>query len=496
MAKQDLNDLPPPYYSVVLHTQPPLQPYETVVHGGGPGAHPPQQIHYIPQYAPPVAAPIVTQPAPPRKRSCCGGVSRALGGSGGTVLLLLLLALSIWLGVRYGTRGPSSSSSSLYNGYEDGEAAPFSSMRQDTCPNSTVLCDGEVDCNLGTDEMDCVRFADGDRLQVRTAQDGRFLPVCHAGWDRAHADHTCALLGFRRSFSSKAVSLQPSDALTLNGTSSQTIQGQVNVSASCPDKAAVSLQCVECGLQRSSSRIIGGTAAREGQWPWQVSLHFGGKHTCGGVLIAPDFVLTAAHCFPSSLAASLVTSNWRVYAGVLSQNALPRPYQVDKILLNENYNNRTNDQDIALLRLSQQVDFSADKVTPACLPGFDQQFEDGLQCWTTGFGTTEEGAARASPVLMEVSVDLIGARLCNSSSVYSGRVSRNMICAGDLDGGRDSCQGDSGGPLVCRTPDLRWYLVGVTSWGAGCGRRQRPGVYTRVTRMLPWVLSQMQLQRP
>ena len=54
----------------------------------------------------------------------------------------------------------------------------------------------------------------------------------------------------------------------------------------------------ECGLQRSTSRIIGGSVAKEGQWPWQLSLHFMEKHTCGGVLIAPDFVLTAAHCFP------------------------------------------------------------------------------------------------------------------------------------------------------------------------------------------------------
>ncbi|CAL8353763.1 unnamed protein product [Lota lota] len=493
MAKQDSNDLPPPYYSVVVHTQPPLQPYDTVVHGGGPGAPPPpHQIQYIPQYAPPMVVPIVTHPAPLSKKTCCGSASRYLGGSGGTVLLLILLALAIWLGVRYGSRLRAVG----VHGYDEDEAkSPYSAMRQDTCPSSTVQCDAMKDCNLGSDETDCVRFAGDGRLQVRTSQDGRFLPVCHQGWDTDYADETCAQLGFRRSFSTKAVHLQPSDTLTLVGRSSLPIQGQVNVSVSCPDQTAVSLQCVECGQQKSTSRIIGGSVAKEGQWPWQVSLHFQGQHTCGGILISPDFVVTAAHCFPRSLAPSLVPRNWRVYGGLVSQKSLPRPYLVDKILLNENYNNNTNDQDIALLKLTAAVDFS-DTVAPACLPSFDQQFPDGKSCWTSGFGTTEEGAARPSRDLMEVSVDIIDVHLCNSSTVYGGRVSRNMICAGALEGGRDSCQGDSGGPLVCQASDGLWYLVGITSWGAGCGRQNQPGIYTKVTSMLPWIQSKMQLERP
>ncbi|KAJ3590261.1 hypothetical protein NHX12_008215, partial [Muraenolepis orangiensis] len=429
MAKYDPNDLPPPYYSVVVHTQPPLQPYESVVHGGGPGASLPSQIHYIPQYALPVAAPIVTHPAPRRKKTSCE--SKCLGGSGGTVLLLSLLALAIWLGVRYGTRLAEVEVFSNDHSVDNNDNQ-FNGLKSDVCPNTTINCDGTIDCQLGSDEANCVKISKGGSLRVKTSQDDAFLPVCYQGWDNNQANQTCALLGFRKKL--------------------------------CPNQETVSLQCADCGQQKSSSRIIGGSVAKEGQLPWQVSLHYQGHHTCGGVLVAPDFVLTAAHCFPSSQASSTSPENWRVYGGVVSQDALPAPYQVGTILLHEDYNSDTNDNDIALIKLTAPVDFT-DSVGLACLPGFDQQFEHGKTCWTSGFGTTEQDAASPSRDLMEVRVDIIANSVCNRRDVYGGSVTKNMICAGDLEGGRDSCQGDSGGPLVCKDIDQRWYLVGITSWG-------------------------------
>ncbi|XP_041796071.1 transmembrane protease serine 13a [Chelmon rostratus] len=495
MAKHDPNEAPPPYYSVAVHTQPPLKPHEEVVYGVGPGLTPPTRPHYIPQYPPPVVVPQVTQSSiPPRgkRRRCCENNSQCYGGSGGVLLVLALLALAIWLGVRYGTRVATVA---ILHGDDDDPISENQPLPEyDTCPNNTVQCDAISDCQLGTDETNCVRFGRDGSLQVKTSQDGRFLPVCYKGWDQSYADQTCAQLGLRQSYFTKAIQSQASVGLTVTSRSSLPIQGLVNVSSSCPDQETVSLQCMDCGRQQSTSRIIGGSKAKEGQWPWQLSVHFRGSHVCGGVMISPDFVLTAAHCFPRGNSLALSADNWKVYGGVVSLDRLPQPYLVKKILLNENYNSQTNDQDVALLKLTSRVAFN-DKVQPACLPTTDQRFPQGTKCWTSGFGTTEAGSDTVSKDLMEVTVDIISREVCNSPSVYGGSVTRNMLCAGNLDGGRDSCQGDSGGPLVCQG-ESRWYLVGITSWGAGCGRRNKPGVYAKVSSVLPWIYSRMQRERP
>uniref|UniRef100_A0A3B4A3L7 trypsin n=1 Tax=Periophthalmus magnuspinnatus TaxID=409849 RepID=A0A3B4A3L7_9GOBI len=92
--------------------------------------------------------------------------------------------------------------------------------------------------------------------------------------------------------------------------------------------------------------------------------------------------------------------------------------------------------------------------------------------------------------LRDVRVMIIDTEVCNSPRGYGGSVTKNMLCAGHLKGGKDSCQGDSGGPLVCENNGI-WTLAGITSWGSGCGEMNTPGVYTRVTSVLPWISSTM-----
>ncbi|KAA0702369.1 Transmembrane protease serine 13 [Triplophysa tibetana] len=520
MAENDTKDPPPPYSS--LEPQPPLMTYDQVVHESHGTTHK-TVPYYVPRDPTKVAAVIVTQEtvlhASSKKRQSSGRSTKCLIGWAIVLLVLAAIGLAIWLGVRYGPRVQSDSESNDHesgtndsgtndSGENDsGENESDSDCKgkscnddnnknhiktSETCSNFTVPCDGIEDCQQASDETNCVRFSQGGVLQVRTAQDEQFLPVCYPGMDKGYADQICVQLGFRRAYALGLVETKTSTVLSLKPREDKLIQGLVSVSSSCSDEKAVVLECTDCGQQQLSSRIIGGSVSNDGQWPWQVSLHFNSGHVCGGVLISPDFVLSAAHCFQKSLANS---GSWRVYAGSVSQNTLQTAYSVTKIIVHESYNDEKNDNDIALLKLSNPVAFS-DKVQPVCLPTFDQNFSKDLDCWTSGFGTIEDGGASASKKLMSVSVNIIDTPVCNKSSVYGGAISNNMICAGDLNGGRDSCQGDSGGPLVCKAVNNRWYLAGITSWGDGCGKKLKPGVYSRVTSLLPWIYSKMQQEKP
>uniref|UniRef100_A0A3Q4N0Z4 ST14 transmembrane serine protease matriptase n=1 Tax=Neolamprologus brichardi TaxID=32507 RepID=A0A3Q4N0Z4_NEOBR len=225
------------------------------------------------------------------------------------------------------------------------------------------------------------------------------------------------------------------------------------------------------------NRIVGGQNAELGEWPWQVSLHFSTNGpTCGASIISNTWLLSAAHCFRNK-----DPSKWQSYSGMQNQfshdNVQSR--KLKRIIPHPLYNQMTSDYDIALLELSEPLQF-ANTIQPICLPDSSHVFPAGMSCWVTGWGALREG--QAAQILQKALVKIINDSVCDV--VTEGQVTSRMLCSGYLSGGVDACQqGDSGGPLACFEESGKWFQAGIVSWGEGCARRNKPGVYTRVTKL-------------
>ncbi|XP_042687878.1 transmembrane protease serine 13 isoform X5 [Centrocercus urophasianus] len=401
----------------------------------------------------------------------------------------------------------------------------------ETCKDNPVRCDGVVDCSQRSDELGCVRFSsDQSLLHVYSSAESQWLPVCSSTWDESFSRKTCRQLGFQNASQTEYIPLHVSGKSLTVTDERDTIQQSLN-SSQCLTGKFVSLRCTSkravqqgmrtraaCG-QRISGRIIGGKETSVSKWPWQVSVQYGPVHICGGTIIDAQWVLTAAHCF--FMNSMKILDDWKVYGGVSDLKQPMEGIPVSQVIINSNYSDDHDDYDIALMKLSRPLTLSA-QVRPACLPMHGQRFQTGRSCFITGFGKTRENEAlqkvcekqqlapsysggprlalpdgsscladNTSPKLREAEVKLIDYKICNSDKVYEGYLTPRMMCAGYLQGGKDACQGDSGGPLVCED-NGRWYVAGVTSWGTGCGQKNKPGVYTRVTKLLGWIYSKME----
>lgn len=162
---------------------------------------------------------------------------------------------------------------------------------------------------------------------------------------------------------------------------------------------------------------------------------------------------------------------------IIASKAVPHP----------NYNPMTVDNDIALLRLSTPVKFT-NYILPACLPSRSLAERvlhlNGTQTVVSGWGKPNETASHYSSALGYIHIPLVDRAECARHMVNN--VTQNVLCAGIIGKVRDACEGDSGGPMMTLHHNT-WFLIGLVSWGEGCGRTDKLGIYTKVSNYLEWI---------
>ncbi|XP_062555591.1 phenoloxidase-activating factor 2-like [Armigeres subalbatus] len=266
---------------------------------------------------------------------------------------------------------------------------------------------------------------------------------------------------------------------------------------------------VSCGLRNADGlgfRITGNKNGESeyGEFPWMVAVLREDKvmdstlnvYECGGSLIAPNVILTAAHCVANKQQDTLL-----VRAGEWDTQTRNELYphsdrRVREVIIHERFNKGALFNDVALLILDQPFEF-AENIQPVCLPPRNHIF-DNNRCFASGWGKNIFGKeGKYQVILKKVELPVVPHQSCQSSMRTTRLglrfiLDKSFVCAGG-EVGQDTCRGDGGSPLVCPIPGnpTHYYQAGIVAWGIGCGEKGIPGVYANVAGFRDWIDQQL-----
>lgn len=223
--------------------------------------------------------------------------------------------------------------------------------------------------------------------------------------------------------------------------------------------------------------IVGGIASSIQYYPYMASVQVYGLHYCGGSIISPTWVLTAAHCIVRD------DEHYSIRAGSSTRNSGGQVIAAAKITVHELYLRETMDYDVAVIQLVRPINTPGAR--PVYLPrASNSPPREGAMGTIAGWGRLEEGGTTMADTLKVVQVPVLSQEICRQR--YGQTViTERKFCAGFWGiGGKDACQNDSGGPLV-----INGVQTGIISWGAGCARADGPGVYASVPSLRGWIRS-------
>ncbi|KAM4577690.1 elastase 3 like [Odontesthes bonariensis] len=251
---------------------------------------------------------------------------------------------------------------------------------------------------------------------------------------------------------------------------------------------ASALGCGTPPIEPLTSRVVNGEDAKPHSWPWQISLQYERdgewRHTCGGSLIAANWVMTAAHCINTKF-------SYRVFVGkhnLVEEEAGSKAILPEKIIVHEKWNPIfvAFGNDIALIKLSESVTLS-DHVQLACIPPAGTLLSNLYPCYITGWGRLYTGGPIADK-LQQALMPVADHATCSQPDWWGIAIRTTMVCAGG-DGIVAGCNGDSGGPLSCKNSEGAWEVHGIASFvsGLGCNYVKKPTVFTRVSAFNDWI---------